>query len=77
MLTSAKHVVMHLYSTTQMRAIKSTDLIGHIKFCCGDNSNAAVTTPFLSAKVWLERLINYGFHKQKFYIVSHTRPTFP
>ena len=77
MLTSAKHVVMYLYSMTQMRAMKSTDLIGHIKFllwrqheCC------SATTPFLLAKVWLERLMNYGFHKQIFYIVSNARPPF-
>ena len=31
MLTSAKHVVIYLYSATQMQAMKSTDLIGHTK----------------------------------------------
>ena len=31
MPTSTKHIVMQLYSTTQMQAMKSTDLIGHIK----------------------------------------------
>ena len=47
------------------------------RFCRGDKSNVAVWPhPSSLQRVLLARLMNYGFHKQKFYIVSQARPTF-
>ena len=53
---------------THMRAIKSTDLIGHIKFLPWRQLEGCnMTRPFLSAKgVTCET----NEHKQEFYIVS-------
>ena len=46
-------------------------------FCHGENSMVAVwPDPSSLQRVWLARLMNYGCHKQQFYIVSQARPTF-